>query len=127
MLTAEFDYHLSPELIAQTPALHRDNSRMLVLYRHTSEIIHSHFINFPSFLNKGDVLVINQTKVIPARVWGKKGEKEIDFLLLEEIERGTWKVLCRPSKKVKVNDVIFFSPNLEGKVIRAEEALPSPA
>ena len=122
MQRAEFDYHLPPELIAQTPFPRRDRSRMLVLYRHTGEIIHSLFSDFPSFLNKGDVLVINQAKVIPARVWGKKGEKEIDFLLLEEIERGAWKVLCRPSKKVKVNDIIFFSPNLEGKVIRSEES-----
>ena len=122
MLTSEFDYHLPPELIAQTPAPHRDKSRMMVLYRHTGEIIHSHFSNFPSYLNKEDVLVINQTKVIPARVWAKKGEKEIEILLLKEIVKGTWKILCRPSKKVKVNDIIILSPNLEGKVIRAEES-----
>jgi S-adenosylmethionine:tRNA ribosyltransferase-isomerase len=122
MLTAEFDYHLPPELIAQIPAPRRDKSRMMVLYRHTGEIIHSLFSDFPSYLNKGDVLVINQTRVIPARVWGKKGEKEIDFLLLEEIGRGTWKALCRPSRKVKVNNIILFSPNLEGKVISAEES-----
>lgn len=122
MLKEEFDYHLPPELIAQTPAPQRDRSRMMVLYRHTGEIIHSLFSDFPSYLNKGDVLVINQTKVIPARIWGTKGEKEIDFLLLEEVERGTWKVLCRPSKKVKVNDIIFFPSSLKGKVIKAEES-----
>lgn len=122
MLTEEFDYHLPLELIAQTPAPQRDRSRMMVLYRHTGEIIHSLFSDFPSYLNKGDVLVINQTKVIPARIWGTKGEKEIDFLLLEEVERGTWKVLCRPSKKVKVNDIIFFPSGLKGKVIKAEES-----
>lgn len=122
MLTEEFDYHLPPELIAQTPAPQRERSRMMVLYRHTGEIIHSLFSDFPSYLNKGDVLVINQTKVIPARIWGTKGEKEIDFLLLEEVERGTWKVLCRPSKKVKVNDIIFFPSGLKGKVIKAEES-----
>jgi S-adenosylmethionine:tRNA ribosyltransferase-isomerase len=122
MLTAEFDYHLPPELIAQIPAPRRDQSRMMVLYRDTGRIIHSLFSDFPSYLNKGDVLVINQAKVIPARVWGKKGEKEIDFLLLEEVERGTWKVLCRPSRKVKIDDTIIFPSGLKGKVIKAEES-----
>jgi S-adenosylmethionine:tRNA ribosyltransferase-isomerase len=122
MLTAEFDYHLPPELIAQIPAPRRDQSRMMVLYRDTGRIIHSLFSDIPSYLNKGDVLVINQAKVIPARVWGKKGEKEIDFLLLEEVERGTWKVLCRPSRKVKIDDTIIFPSGLKGKVIKAEES-----
>ncbi len=122
MLTEEFDYHLPPELIAQIPAPRRDKSRMMVLYRHTGKIIHSLFSDFPSYLNKGDVLVINQTRVIPARIWGTKAEKEIDFLLLEEVERGTWEVLCRPSRKVKVNDIIFFPSGLKGKVIQAEES-----
>ncbi len=122
MLTAEFDYHLPAELIAQIPAPRRDKSRMMVLYRNTGRIIHSLFSDLPSYLNKGDVLVINQAKVIPARVWGKKGEKEIDFLLLGEVERGTWKVLCRPSRKVKIDNIILFPSGLKGKVIKAEES-----
>jgi S-adenosylmethionine:tRNA ribosyltransferase-isomerase len=121
MLTEEFDYHLPPELIAQTPVPRRDQSRMMVLDQRSGKIIHSHFSDFPSFLDSGDILVINQTRVIPARIWGKKGDRWIDFLLLEEDHEGMWKVLCRPSKKVKVGDSIFFSPTLEGKVRGIEQ------
>jgi len=121
MLISEFDYDLPPELIAQTPVARRDQSRMMVLDRQSGEIIHSTFRDFPSFLNKGDVLVINEAKVIPARAWGKKGEKEIDFLFLEEVKEGAWRVLCRPARKIKLSDTIAFSPKLVGKVIELEE------
>ncbi|MFQ6109930.1 MAG: tRNA preQ1(34) S-adenosylmethionine ribosyltransferase-isomerase QueA, partial [Candidatus Aminicenantales bacterium] len=78
--------------------------------------------DFPSFLSKGDVLVINQARVIPARVWGKKGDREIDFLFLEEAERGIWKVLCRPARRIQLGDTIHFSSRLVGEVVKVEEA-----
>jgi len=121
MLVKEFDYELPAELIAQKPLARRDQSRMMVLDRQTGNIVHSRFVELPAFLNKGDVLVINTTKVIPAKVWGKKHEKEIDFLFLDEVEEGVWKVLCRPARNVKTGDVITFSQGLKGTVIRSEE------
>ncbi len=121
MLTADFDYYLPPELIAQKPYPRRDQSRMMVVKRNTGEIIHTYFKEFLSFLNKEEVLIINDTKVIPAKAWGKKGEKYIDFLFLKEESPRIWQVLCRPAKKVKVGDKISFSPDLEGEVIRIEE------
>jgi len=90
---------------------------MMVLHRETGEIIHSRFKEFPGYLQEGDVLVLNSTKVIPARVYGKKDEKEIEFLFLKECEKSLWEVLCRPAKKVKLGDAIFFSEGLEGKIV----------
>lgn len=120
MFTADFDYDLPQNLIAQEPLPHREQSRMMILYRKTGEIIHSRFEEFPSYLNKGDVLVLNNTKVIPARLWGKKEGKEIEFLLLKEFQEGLWEVLCRPAKKVRLGDVISFSPEFEGEIVKVE-------
>jgi S-adenosylmethionine:tRNA ribosyltransferase-isomerase len=120
MLTADFDYDLPQELIAQTPLPKREQSRMMILHRRTGEIIHSRFEEFPDYLNKGDVLVLNNTKVIPARAWGKKEGKEIEFLFLKESQEGSWEVLCRPAKKAKLGDVISFSPGFEGKIAKVE-------
>ncbi len=121
MLVKEFDYDLPTELIAQEPLNRRDRSRMMVLDRQTGKIVHARFGEFPDYLNDGDVLVINTTRVIPAKAWGKKREKEIDFLFLEEIEEGVWRVLCRPGRSVKPGDIISFSPTMKGTVIRSEE------
>jgi S-adenosylmethionine:tRNA ribosyltransferase-isomerase len=120
MLTADFDYDLPQELIAQTPLPKREQSRMMILHRRTGEIIHSRFEEFPDYLNKGDVLILNNTKVIPARAWGKIEGKEIEFLFLKESQEGSWEVLCRPAKKVKLGDVISFSPGFEGKIAKVE-------
>ena len=120
MLTADFDYDLPQELIAQTPLPKREQSRMMILHRRTGEIIHSRFEEFPDYLNKGDVLVLNNTKVIPARAWGKIEGKEIEFLFLKESPEGLWEVLCRPAKKARLGDVISFSPGFEGKIVKVE-------
>ncbi len=116
MLISDFDYELPEELIAQKPLPKREQSRMMVLHRSTGEIIHSHFTEFPSYLRKDDVLVLNTTKVIPARVYGKKEGKEIEFLFLKELKKGLWEVLCRPAKKVRLGDVITFSGGFEGQI-----------
>lgn len=90
---------------------------MMVLHRQTGEIIHSQFQKLPGYLSKRDVLVVNNTKVIPAKAWGKKEGKDIEFLFIREQEKKTWEVLCRPAKKVKHGDILSFSPKLKGKVV----------
>jgi S-adenosylmethionine:tRNA ribosyltransferase-isomerase len=118
MRVSDFDYRLPPELIAQKPLVKRDRSRMMILHRESGEILHSHFYKLPAYLGKGDVIVVNSSKVIPAKIWGKKKEgKPIEFLFLKEKDKGKWEVLCRPAKKVKIGDKIVFSPNLEGEVV----------
>lgn len=120
MLVSDFNYNLPKELIAQVPLEQRDLSRMMVLDHDNGKIIHSHFQHFPDYLKKGDVLVLNNSKVIPARVWGTKKDSEIEFLFLKEIQKGTWEVLCLPAKKVRPGDIIRFSLVLQGEVINEE-------
>ena len=117
MLISDFDYHLPPELIAQKPLPARDGSRMMVIHRSSSEIEHSRFSDFPKRLHPGEVLVVNNTRVIPARTWGNKDGKMIEFLFLREQDPGTWEALCRPAKRVKLGDSFRFSPSLEGQVV----------
>jgi S-adenosylmethionine:tRNA ribosyltransferase-isomerase len=120
MHVSDFDYNLPKELIAQVPLERRDQSRMMVLDCDDGKIIHSHFQYFPDYLKAGDVLVLNNSKVIPARVWGQRKDSEIEFLFLKEIQKRVWEVLCRPAKKVKLGDIIRFSSRLQGEVIREE-------
>ncbi len=116
MWISEFDYELPASLIAQKPLPERQQSRMMVLHRETGEIIHSRFIEFPSSLRKDDVLVLNTSKVIPARVYGKTEGKEIEFLFLKELGDSLWEVLCRPAKKVRLGDAVVFSDEFEAKI-----------
>ncbi len=118
MRLKDFDYYLPKELIAQKPLPKRENSRMMLVDRESQEIKHSRFKEFPEYLQKNNLLVFNDTKVIPSRAWGKKGRKEIEFLFLKESKPKTWEVLCRPAKNVKQGDRITFSPSLKGEVIR---------
>jgi S-adenosylmethionine:tRNA ribosyltransferase-isomerase len=117
LLVSDFDYELPREMIAQKPLPERAQSRMMVLHRKTGEIVHSQFKEFPAYLQKGDVLVINTTRVIPARVYGRKQGKDIEFLFLEEAEKGIWEVICRPAKKVRLGDTVSFSEGLSGEVV----------
>lgn len=116
MRVADFDYDLPSRLIAQRPLPERDQSRMMVLDRRTGRMIHARFREFPEYLDSGDVLVLNTSRVIPSKAWGKKGGQDIEFLFLKEQTPGTWEVLCRPARKVRIKDVIAFSPRLEGQV-----------
>lgn len=118
MLVSDFDYDLPKELIAQVPLEKRDLSRMMVLNHAEGTISHSRFQHFPDHLKKGDLLVLNNSKVIPARVWGQRIDAEIEFLLLEELQKGTWEALCRPAKKANPGDIIHFSPTLQGEVLQ---------
>jgi S-adenosylmethionine:tRNA ribosyltransferase-isomerase len=117
LLVSDFDYELPRELIAQKPLPERAQSRMMVLHRETGEIVHSQFKEFPTYLQKGDFLVINTTRVIPARAYGMKQGKNIEFLFLNEEEKGTWEVICRPAKKVRLGDIVSFSEGFNGEVV----------
>jgi S-adenosylmethionine:tRNA ribosyltransferase-isomerase len=94
---------------------------MMVVFRKQGKIIHSQFKELPEYLKKEDVLVLNNTKVIPAKAWGKKEGKEIEFLFLKEVEKGVWEVLCRPARKIKLGDRILFARGFEGKVLEVEQ------
>jgi S-adenosylmethionine:tRNA ribosyltransferase-isomerase len=116
MLISEFDYDLPPELIAQKPLARRDDSRMMIVRRRKGTITHARFRDLPDFLNAGDVLVLNNTKVTPAKAWGVRDGKEVEFLFLKETERDIWEVLCRPARKIKIGDRIVFAPGCEARV-----------
>ena len=112
MKTADFDYHLPPELIAQHPADRRDDSRMMVVNRSTGTWEHRQFRDLPTYLRAGDVVVVNNTKVIPARLRGHKpvtGGK-VEVFLLEEIGDQRWHVLLRVSKRPKPGEQILLCP-----------------
>ena len=115
MRTDDFDYYLPEELIAQTPLKERDHSRLLVLDKNTGEITHERFDNIINYLNKDDILVINNTKVIPARLIGSKEETNavIEVLLLKDLGEDTWQCLCKPAKRVKIGTIINFSDLLK--------------
>jgi S-adenosylmethionine:tRNA ribosyltransferase-isomerase len=102
--TADFHYDLPPELVAQQPAARRDGSRLLVLHRKNGTIAHRHFSQLPDFLEKGDVLVLNNSRVIPARLHGKNPETggKFEILLLEETSRNDWWAMMRPGKRAKI-------------------------
>jgi S-adenosylmethionine:tRNA ribosyltransferase-isomerase len=121
MLTSEFDYHLPPELIAQKPSVRREESRMMVIRRREGDIAHGRFVDLLRYLNPGDVLALNDARVIPAKASGKKDGREVEFLFLGEKEAGTWEVLCRPAKRVRVGDRITFAPGLSGEVAGSGE------
>lgn len=110
MRTEEFDYYLPEELIAQTPLKKRDTSRMLVVDKKNGEIEHKHFNNIIDYLEAGDVLVLNDTKVIPARLIGIKEETNavIEILMLKEKEEDVWECLSKPAKRIKIGTVISF-------------------
>lgn len=114
METKDFDFYLPEELIAQTPLKDRDKSRLMVLDKKTGDIEHKHFYDIVDFLNEGDCLVLNNTRVLPARLIGEKegtGGK-IEFLLLKRIELDTWEALVKPGKKAKVGSRFTFGNGL---------------
>jgi len=120
MKLKEFYYDLPKELIAQTPLEKRDESRLLVLDKKTGEIEHKKFKEIIDYLNKGDCLVLNETRVIPARIFGKrldvvtpKGVETsiIEMLLLKDMGNNTWEVLVKPGKKCKIGTKISFGEN----------------
>jgi S-adenosylmethionine:tRNA ribosyltransferase-isomerase len=119
MKTSDFDFDLPQELIAQTPLLNRDESRLLVLDKSTGEIEHKKFRNILDYLNSGDVLVINDTKVIPARLMGVKEDTGavIELLLLKDMGNDVWECLSRPQKRLHVGTIVKFSDELSASVV----------
>lgn len=124
MKLSDFNYELPEELIAQDPLEKRDNSRLMVLHRDTGEIEHKHFYDIIDYFNAGDCLVINNTKVIPARLMGvKEGTgASIEVLLLKRKEEKVWETLVKPGKKARVGARICFGDGLLiGEVIDVVE------
>ncbi len=119
MRTDEFDYYLPEELIAQTPLENRSSSRLLVLHKKTGQIEHRKFSDIINYLSKGDALVINDTKVIPARLIGEKEDigAVIELLLLKNINGDVWECLAKPQKRLHIDTIISFGKGkLKAKV-----------
>ena len=110
MKTSDFYYDLPKELIAQTPLEPRDSSRLLVLDREKQTLEHKHFYHIIDYLNEGDLLVANDSRVLPARIYGIKDETgaKVEFLLLKQVANNRWETLCKPGKKAKVGTKFSF-------------------
>ena len=120
----DFHYDLPDELIAQEPIPERDMSRLLVLDKNTGEIVHRSFRDILDYLNEGDCLVMNNTRVIPARLFGvKKGSRgNMEFLLLNRKDKYVWEVMVRPGKRAKIGaEFIFGDGELSGEIIEILE------
>jgi len=123
MKLSDFDYHLPPERIAQTPAPKREESRMMVVSRKDSALHHQRFFNIADWLDSGDTIVLNDSKVIPARLYGKKETgSAIEVLLLSPLKGASqdcplWEALLRPGKRIRPGTLISFAENGEGKVL----------
>ena len=124
MKTSDFYYDLPEELIAQTPIEPRNASRLLVLHKDTGELEHKIFSDLTDLLNENDCLVLNDTRVIPARIYGVKKDTGavVEFLLVSQKENDVWECLCKPGKRAKVGTVFSFGEGkLTGEVIAVNE------
>lgn len=124
MQISDFDYDLPEELIAQSPLSQRDASRMLIVNRDDGTLHDSDFSSLPAYLRPNDVLVLNNTKVFPARLMGERVPTggSVEIFLLREIDLNTWQVLARPARRLKVGARISFAPSaLEAEVINASD------
>lgn len=123
LTTHDFYYDLPEELIAQTPIDPRDHSRLLVYDRTTDTVQHKHFYDLPSFLKKGDLLVVNNTRVIPARIFGhiENHESVLEVLLLKRIDYTHWETIMKPARKARLGSVIHFCDELSAVVTEIGE------
>ena len=124
MMVTDFDYELPEELIAQTPLADRPASRLLVLDKETGAISHRHFRDIKDFLRPGDCLVLNDTKVIPARLYGEREDTgaPVEFLLLEQKNEDVWDVILKPGKKCKPGHIISFGGGkLKAEILEVTE------
>lgn len=123
LLTRDFWYDLPEELIAQTPAEPRDSSRLMVYSRAEDKVAHAHFYDLPDFLKSGDLLVINNTKVIPARIFAHMDGRETTFeiLLLRRLDYCRWECIMRPARKARKGSVLRVSDELTATVEDAGE------
>jgi S-adenosylmethionine:tRNA ribosyltransferase-isomerase len=116
---SDYDFELPPELIAQQPLPNRDESRLLVIDRKTGLLQHRIFKEIPDYFGPEDVLVLNDTRVIPARAWAhpeSQPDKQVEFLFVRELNPALWEVLCRPAKRVQPGEVFIFDKELKGQV-----------
>jgi len=116
--TSDYDYTLPDEFIARHPLARREDSRMMVLHRDGERIEHRRFHEFPSFLREGDLVVLNDTRVIPARVFADGGK--IELLFLETVRENAWKCLVKPGRKMRIGAVV----QVQGVSGVVEEILP---
>ena len=124
LLKSDFYYDLPEELIAQTPVEPRNASRMMCVNRQTGEITHDHFYNLCRHLKKGDLLVMNDSRVIPARLYGEREDTHtfIEFLLLEQKGDKLWEIICRPGKKAKTGRRFTFgNGRLTAEVVEVKD------
>ena len=123
MKTSDFFYNLPEELIAQTPIEPRDNSRLLVFHKDNGELEHKHFYDIVDYLKEGDCLVLNDTRVLPARIFGTRVDTGIvvEFVLLKQKRQNVWECLAGPGKKAKVGHKFIFSDKLTAEVIEVSE------
>lgn len=124
ILTKDYDYDLKEELIAQTPLENRTESRLMVLNRESKTIEHKHFSDILDYLTENDVLVLNDTKVIPARLYGHKEDTNalIELLLLKDEGNNIWQTLARPQRRVKIGSIITFGDGrLKAKCIEKQD------
>lgn len=123
MKTSDFYYYLPKNLIAQTPLKQRDTSRLLYLNRESGNIEHKHFYDILDYFNKGDCLVLNDTRVLPARIYGTRDGTGavVEFVLLKQLDTNIWECLAGPGKKAKTDYTFTFSDRLSAKI---KEVLP---
>ena len=123
----DFDYDLSEKLIAQYPLKKRDHAKLMIVNRKTLEITHDYFFNLNRYLPQKSILVLNDSKVVPARLFGKKefGGREVEVFLLKKLPDGyCYETLMRPLKKIKDNEKIFFNDTtLYAKLVDREKMI----
>lgn len=124
LLKSSYNYELPESFIATKPAEPRDTSKLMVIEKATDKITHTTFKNIGDYLKEGDLIVLNDTRVIPARLFGRKNKTgaEIEVFLVREVEKDTWLTLAKPAKRLKINTLIVFDDLLEGVV---KEILPT--
>ena len=115
----DFDYPLPKKYIAQYPERRRDYSKLMVLHRDTQKIEHRKFLNLVDYLRKNDLLILNNTKVFPARLFANKDrtDAKVEVFLLRELGNGLWEVMVRPARKVRIGNKLVFTPKLMCDVI----------
>ena len=119
----DYNYELPDEFIAQTPIKNRVESKLMILNKNNGNIEHRKFFNIKEYFNKGDVLVLNNTKVLPARLFGVKEDTgaKIEILLLKNINGDVWECLAKPAKRLHIDTIIKFNDKLSAKVIEKKE------
>jgi S-adenosylmethionine:tRNA ribosyltransferase-isomerase len=130
MKTSDFEYHLPPELIAQTPVEPRDQSRLMILHRSDDSIEHHYFYEIVNYFHSGDTVVLNNSRVIPARILGQKSDSgtKVEILLLRRVDNSLWEILVRPGRKIGIgtkikitNESVGMGQEIVAEVIERRE------